>query len=111
MDKKNDHSPKKRVNISITEETYNLLRSQAKRENTTMSQLITDWVWNEEMVSVPFRITREWVKDLDTETLERLYLYSYENHTSSAQAIKDWIWSKKVKGQVIPGQLNWEDLM
>ncbi len=102
MEPKSDHSPKKRTNISISEQTYGLLKKQAKRQNTTMSQLITDWIWYEESVSGPVLVNREWVKELDTETLERLLQFSYENHTTPAQAVRDWIWSKKVKNEVIP---------
>ncbi len=107
---KKDSTPKKRVNFSITEKTYSLLKEQALRENTSMSQLITNWVWNEEAISGPFRINRKWIHDLDTSTLERLMQYSFENHTTPAQAIRDWIWSRKVKNEVIRGQMNLADL-
>ncbi len=110
MELKSDHSPKKRTNISITEQTYSLLKAQAQRQNTTMSQLITHWIWYEESVSGPALVNREWVKELDTDTLDRLLQFSYENHTTPAQAVRDWIWSKKVKNEVIRGQMNLGDL-
>ncbi len=105
-----DSTPKKRVNFSITEKTYNLLKEQALRENTTMSHLITNWIWNEEVISGQFLIDRKWVRDLDVATLERLMQYSYENHTTPAQAIRDWIWTRKVKNEVIRGQMSLADL-
>ncbi len=43
----------------------------------------------------------ERVKELDTDTLERLLQFSYENHTTLAQAVMGWIWSKKAKIEVI----------
>lgn len=106
MTRMEDQSPKKRINISITEETYNLLKGQAFQKNTTMSQLIADWIWTEEELNGQVRINRDWVKELDIDTLERLLQFSYENHTSPAQAITNWIWKAKVKNTNIRGQLS-----
>ena len=106
MTRMEDLSPKKRINISITEETYSLLKNQALHKNTTMSQLIADWIWTEEELNGQVRINRSWVEELDVETLERLLQFSYENHTSPAQAVTNWIWKAKVKNVNIRGQLS-----
>ena len=106
MTRKEDHSPRKRINISLTEETYNLLKRQAIQKNTNMSQLIADWVWTEEELSGQVRINREWVMELEIDTLERILQFSFENHTSPAQAVTDWIWKEKVKNKIMRGQLS-----
>ncbi len=107
MDRKTDPSPKKRVNISITEETYRLLKEQAVRKNTTMSEMIIGWVWEEEEITRQERISRAWVKDLDVATLERLLLYCSQNHcVSPAQAVTNLIWKAKVDDKNIPGQMS-----
>ena len=97
---------KKRVNFSITEECYTLLKKQARENHATMSKMIEDWIRNEEELSSRVRISRRWVKDLDIETLERLEDFCYENHTSPSEAVTRWIWGAKVKNTSIRGQMS-----
>ncbi len=107
IDRKMDSSPKKRINISITEETYQLLKNQANRNNTTMSEMILGWIWDEEELAGQVRINRAWVKDIDVATLERLLVYCSQKHcVSPAQAVTDLIWKAKVDDKNIPGQLS-----
>ena len=97
---------KKRINISITEGAYALLKKQADENQTTMSKMVEDWIRNEEELSTRVRISRRWVKDLDIQTLERLEDYCYENHTSPSEAVTRWIWAAKVKNTAIRGQMS-----
>ena len=106
MERKDDSSAKKRVNISITETSHELLKKHASRKNKTVSQMVEDWIWDEEMLEGQVRLDRGWVKELDVESLERLLTYCYENHTSPSEAVKRWIWSAKVKGNAIRGQMS-----
>ena len=103
----NDQDVKrKRVNLSLTEEAYCLLKVQARRKRTNASQMVEGWIWDEEELNGMFRISRAWVKDLDVQTLERLEDYCYENHTSPAEAVKRWVWAVKVKKTAMRGQLS-----
>ena len=90
----------------MSEESHNLLKSQAMRKGTNVSQMVEEWIRNEEELNGKARISRGWVKDLDIQTLERLEDYCYENHTSPAEAVRRWVWSAKVKNTAIRGQLS-----
>ena len=37
---------KRRVNISLSEDTANRLKNYALNNHTTVSQAITDWIWS-----------------------------------------------------------------
>lgn len=40
---------RKRVNISVTEDTVVRLKKYAADHHTTVSQAITDWIWSEKL--------------------------------------------------------------
>jgi len=97
---------KKRVNISITEESHGLLKKLAEEKQVTVSGMIEEWIRNEEELSSHVRISRGWVKNLDIQTLERLEDYCYEKHTSPSEAVTRWIWNAKVDSKVMRGQMS-----
>ncbi len=91
----------------MTEETHKLLKKLADQEGISMSEKISKWVWEEEHKNTQVKINREWVYELDAETLERLLLYCDQNHfLSPAQAITSFIWKAKVDTSGVRGQMS-----
>jgi hypothetical protein len=84
-----DKSLKKRVNISITEQTHKLLKDYADSKNTTVSQAISDWIWKEKNLSMSGIANRDWFEKLDGESLQRILAFCDEHRTTPPQAIKD----------------------
>lgn len=95
---------RKHVNLSITEEAHALLKAQASRSGTNVSQVVEDWIREEAEQNGQFRVSRQWVKDLDVATLDRLEDYCYEHHTTPAEAVRRWVWAAKVNSKVMRGQ-------
>ena len=46
---------KQRVNISITEDTAERLKTYAWENHKTVSQAITDWIWSEKVKNTQIR--------------------------------------------------------
>ena len=97
---------KKHVNLSLTMEAHGFLKAQAMRKGMNASQMVEEWIRTEEGLNGMVRISRDWVKDLDIQTLERLEDYCCENHTSPAEAVTRWIWASKVKSTTLKGQVS-----
>ena len=94
-----------RVNISISEETHNMLKKYAASTGTNVSQVITDLIHKEicpEKSYPEYMCSRTLM--IGTDTDDRLQQWAYENHTTVDQAITDWIWKQKVKENNIKGQ-------
>ena len=97
---------KKHVNLSISAEAHDFLKAQAMRNGTNASQMVERLIRDEESLNKPNRIDRNWIKDLDVQTLERLEDYCCQNHTSPAEAVRRWVWNLKVKSNTMRGQLS-----
>lgn len=48
---------------------------------------------------------------VDTDTLERLKQYAWENHSTMSKAVTDLVWNAKVKNTQIRGQMDLKSLM
>ena len=106
MEGRTDYSPRKRVSILITARAHLALRRLARKKGVSMNEMIQEWIWAEDDLTGAVRISREWVRDLDIDTLERLQQYCFENHTTPAQAVTQWVWNAKVKNADIRGQMS-----
>ncbi len=108
MNQETCHAPKKRVNISITEETHQRLKSLAVSKNATVSQLISDWIWE---VSPQTGLMAEENGDvcqvgLEHSTLCHLKAYAKKQKVSEKQALSELILKQKVNTADIPGQMS-----
>ncbi len=99
---------KKRVRISIAEETERKLQDQASQKNTTVSQLISEWVWEEAMGPDLMIVGGEesCTVELGVDTLWHLRVYAREHSVSEKKALTDLIMKQKVADPGIPGQLS-----
>ncbi len=100
-----------RVNISISEETHQMLKARAASTGTSVSQVITDLIHEKGTVAqegtgwgYDFNCSR--VICIRKDTDDRLEQWAYENHTTVDQGITDWIWKQKVKQNNIRGQMR-----
>lgn len=46
---------RRRLNISVSEDTYERLRQYADENHTTVSQAITDWIWQAKVKNAQVR--------------------------------------------------------
>ena len=46
---------KKRINVSLTEDTIERLKQYAWEHHTNVSQAITDWIWSEKVKNAQIR--------------------------------------------------------
>ena len=105
MERKEGPARRVRVNISVTEETSRLLKEAAASRSSNVSQIISDWIWEENYKKTVLK-RKHLVLDLDTDTVERLEQLAFEQHCSVDQAVTAWVWKSKVTYEVLRGQLS-----
>ena len=94
--KKSDKPLKKRLCISVDEETERRLHRAAEESHSTVSQVVTTWAWYEPGVDGRGTLKKELTVLLPSDTKDRLLQYCWENHMDADKALTDIIWKLKV---------------
>ncbi len=98
----------KRLSVDIPVEAYALLKEMALAENTTLKDYVLGLILKQAATVSGLQQDRNWIRDLDVETLERILQFANENHTTPAKAITRLVWNLRVKNGGIQGQLNFK---
>lgn len=97
---------KLRVNISLTQEDHDRLKSLAEKKECSVSHMVSELA---RMACPGPGTERLWLLRIDDNTLERIEQYSFEHHIIPEQAVIRWIWAQKVSSSVIRGQMSFFD--
>ncbi len=98
----------KRLSVVIPVEAHALLKEMARQKQTSLKQLILELILKEASIVSGLQQDRDWIKELDVETLERILQYAREKHMTPAKAITAVVWSLNVKNGGIQGQMSFK---
>lgn len=83
---------KKRLCISVTEQTDRRIRKYAATRHFTISQAVSSLVWQGELPRKEGILPVQRVFWLSRDTDERLQRWCWENLKTADEAINNWIW-------------------